>query len=812
MNTARQWRSLQVILPAAWLASCGPQPSGAIRTATGEITRVEGEEVSRGDAGIRAASMMQPQPAALEGGKAAPAGTVSIKIKNPLSSARSSETIAVKISELRRLGTALDPAQSVVVDAAGKPILSQLVDGDGDEIVDEIVFQSDFAGGESKTFTIQAGPRAIAGRDQYRVYGRFVRERHDDFAWENDRIAHRMYGPDLETWTKEPLASSGIDAWCKRVPKLVVNDWYMTDDYHKDSGEGADLYSVGKSRGCGGLGIWADNKLYVSRNFVGSRVLANGPIRLIFELTYAPWAVSGTKVSETKRVTLDAGKSFDRFESTFKTEGKEMPLAVAIGIARHKGSTADFDKSAGILRSWEPLKEPNGNLGCAVITSGKSAAESREIDTDYLLVTGTAKDGRLAYHAGFAWDRAGSVADKAAWTQSVRSFAEEVAAPLVIELASTPPAVAETAGSEQKTWSLRVADSVMHQHPEGYGEKWAYDAGLVLEGFQAVWRKKGDVRYYDYAKRSIDRFLDSDGNIQGYKLETYNIDDIKMGKVLFALLAESKDAKDKERYQKTLDLLRSQMRTHPRTKEGAFWHKNIYPHQMWLDGVYMASPFLAKYAATFHEPALFDDVAKQILLAEKYMRDPKTGLLYHGWDESKQQRWANPKTGTSPEFWGRAMGWYAMAVVDVLELLPKDHPKRGAVEGVLRRLATAIASVQDKETGVWWQVLDAGPREKNYREASASSMFVYALSKAIKNGWLDAKTFGPVADRGYQGLLEQFAQSDKGLFQLKSVCRVAGLGGNPYRDGTYDYYTGTEIVTNDPKGLGAFLLAVVERE
>jgi unsaturated rhamnogalacturonyl hydrolase len=159
------------------------------------------------------------------------------------------------------------------------------------------------------------------------------------------------------------------------------------------------------------------------------------------------------------------------------------------------------------------------------------------------------------------------------------------------------------------------------------------------------------------------------------------------------------------------------------------------------------------------------------------------------------------------------MGWYAMAVVDVLEILPKDHPKRAAVIGVLTRMAAAIASVQDKETGVWWQVLDAGGREKNYREASASSMFVYALSKGVRLGWLDAKSYGPIANRGYQGILDQFVQEDdRGRFELTHVCKVAGLGGNPYRDGTYDYYTSTEIVSNDPKGVGAFLLASTERE
>jgi unsaturated rhamnogalacturonyl hydrolase len=282
--------------------------------------------------------------------------------------------------------------------------------------------------------------------------------------------------------------------------------------------------------------------------------------------------------------------------------------------------------------------------------------------------------------------------------------------------------------------------------------------------------------------------------------------------VLFPLLAQATDLKDRERYKKAIFQLRAQLKAHPRTADGGFWHKNIYPHQMWLDGIYMASPFLAQFANVFDEPAALDDVAAQILLAEKHMRDTKSGLLYHGWDESKTQGWADPKTGRSPQFWGRAMGWYAMAVVDVLEQLPKNHPKRAAVLGVLKRLAEAIASVQDKATGVWWQVLDAAGRDKNFPEASASAMFVYALSKGVRNGWLERKRYEAVAARGYEGLLRQFvAVDDRGQVTVKGICKVAGLGGKPYRDGSYAYYTSTEVVANDPKGVGAFILASAER-
>ena len=369
-----------------------------------------------------------------------------------------------------------------------------------------------------------------------------------------------------------------------------------------------------------------------------------------------------------------------------------------------------------------------------------------------------------------------------------------------------------TRSAPAKSEATRMVESIIARAPSVLTDKWEYDTGLVLRGIEQVALRTKNVAALAYVKRTIDGLIDASGAIKGYRTGEYNIDRINMGRVLFRLWAEAQ-GKDKERYRKAIETLRSQMRTHPRTHDGAFWHKKIYPHQMWLDGIYMASPFLAEYAATFHEPALWGDVAKQIVLAEEHMRDAKPGLLYHGWDEQKKEHWADPKTGRSSQFWGRAMGWYAMAVVDVLEWLPQTHLQRQAVLGVLERLASAIARVQDRATSVWWQVLDQPERPGNYREASASSMFVYALSKAVHSGWLDKAVYGRVASRGYQGLLQEFVElRADGHRDLKNVCKVAGLGGNPYRDGSYAYYTSTEVVTNDPKGIGAFLLAAVENE
>ena len=373
---------------------------------------------------------------------AAPAtvDVASVSVTNALATARANETIALERADVVRVAPSFDLKAAQVADAAGRHVPSQIVDMDGDDEPDELVFQTDLAAGQTKTFRIRAGQRTPAPRGEYKVYGRFARERHDDFVWENDLVAHRMYGPDLETTPKEPLVSSGIDTWVKRVPRLLANDWLMTGDYHRDTGEGADFYGVGKSRGCGGLGIWAGGKLAVSRNFVSSRVLASGPIRLVFELRYAPFDVGpGVRVAETKRVVLDAGSPFNRFESTFSGGGK-AGLSAGVGIAKHAGSALVVDAASASMRVWEPLKgkqgDDNGNLGCAVVLAPGSVLEEHHGDVDYLVATPVPASGKLSYHMGSAWDRARRVRDAAAWDREVRALAARLAAPVKVEVSA----------------------------------------------------------------------------------------------------------------------------------------------------------------------------------------------------------------------------------------------------------------------------------------------------------------------------------------------------------------------------------------
>ncbi len=356
-------------------------------------------------------------------------------------------------------------------------------------------------------------------------------------------------------------------------------------------------------------------------------------------------------------------------------------------------------------------------------------------------------------------------------------------------------------------WSVRTADSVIKRRAPKSAE-WHYENGVILKAIEQVWLKTGDSRYWDFIKETLDRFITPDGEILTYSLVEYNFDLVNLGKLLFPVYRQTGDP----RYKRAIDLLREQIRWQPRTTDGGFWHKHIYPYQMWLDGIYMASPFYAEFGRTFNEPAAFDDVAHQIILIEKRTRDVKTGLLYHAWDESKKQRWADPETGRSRFFWGRAIGWYAMAIVDDLDYFPPAHAKCGEIIAILQRLVDALEKVQDQSTGAWYQILDLPDRPGNYLEASATCMFAYAIAKAIRKGYLDQKHLA-TAQRAYQGILDRFIQVDAlGLVNLHWTCGGAGLGGTPYRDGSFEYYIGERIVTNDYKGVGPFIMASVEME
>jgi len=337
-----------------------------------------------------------------------------VTVQNDLPIARPAETIELSAAALAPLGNDLTRVH-VFERGTSREVLAQALDLDADGAFESLIFQTDVPARGQREFELRAGEKRTYKREDFRVYGRFNRERFDDFAWENDRIAHRMYGAALETWQKEPLTSSTVDVWLKRTRRLVINDWYLVDDYHRDTGEGADFYSAGKSRGCGGSGLWRDGKLVVSKNFRESRVLANGPIRLVFELDYPDF-------KETKRITLDAGQHFNRFESRYP----ESDVTYAAGIKKVPAANVRVDRERGLLRTWEPVKDNAGEFGCAVLLDPKTIVDVVEAEGNQLLVARTP----AVYRVGSGWDRGGDFKNVADFDRYIDQQVQRIQSPL----------------------------------------------------------------------------------------------------------------------------------------------------------------------------------------------------------------------------------------------------------------------------------------------------------------------------------------------------------------------------------------------
>jgi unsaturated rhamnogalacturonyl hydrolase len=366
------------------------------------------------------------------------------------------------------------------------------------------------------------------------------------------------------------------------------------------------------------------------------------------------------------------------------------------------------------------------------------------------------------------------------------------------------PLAEQMANTVMEIWKDSLNLDPAHPKPV----KWAYDQGVILEGIDGLWKRTANNEYFKYMQKSMDFFVTKEGTINRYKQADYNIDNVKNGRTLLTLYKVT----GQQKYFKAATLLWDQLKQQPRTKEGGFWHKKIYPNQMWLDGLYMGQPFYAEYAALIKDDKAYDDIANQFVWMEKNSIDTKTGLMYHGWDESKVEQWADKTTGRSPNFWGRAMGWYGMALVDVLDNFPSNHPRRHELLAILNRYANAVQNVQDAKSGLWYDILDLPQGKGNYHEASASSMFVYAFAKSVRMGYLP-KSYLANAQKGYNGIKTSFVERvDAGKINLNGTVSVSGLGGKPYRDGSYAYYLSEKIVLNDPKGVGAFLLAANEME
>lgn len=374
------------------------------------------------------------------------------------------------------------------------------------------------------------------------------------------------------------------------------------------------------------------------------------------------------------------------------------------------------------------------------------------------------------------------------------------------------------ANNEQESWAVRMVESEIQRNPEAWQLdfqpklKWDYCHGLELRAMLYVARKYNREDILDYALSYADTMVNADGTIKKYKITDYSLDRINSGKYLFDVY----DLTGEERYKYALDLLRSQFENQPRNDDGTFWHKKIYPHQVWLDGIYMGSPYLVEYASRYEsgeqQATDYADAINQIIQAARLTYDAESGLFRHACDVSRQMFWCDSITGHSQHCWGRALGWYAMALVDNLEMIPTDSPQREQVVEIIQYLASQLQRYADKETGLWYQVMDRSGEAGNYLESSASCMFTYALYKGVRIGVLPS-SYLTVADKAWNNILDRFIKVDEnGLVSITEVCAVAGLGGKNNRPGDYNYYITEMKRDNDAKAVGPFILAALEVE
>ncbi len=361
----------------------------------------------------------------------------------------------------------------------------------------------------------------------------------------------------------------------------------------------------------------------------------------------------------------------------------------------------------------------------------------------------------------------------------------------------------------EKKWSVLMADNVINiadsliHYVEGR-PKWAYDVAFLGMAVDRLGHL--DQKYSKYMEDWVNYFIQDDGSVTDYSIREYNLDRIYPGRNVMTLYRRDK----RPEYKTALDNFVEQLKTHPKTLSGGYWHKQIYPWQMWLDGIYMGSTYMVQYAKEFNAPEWFDVAVMNTKLIYEKTLDQSSGLLMHAWDESRQQKWCDPETGRSLYPWSRATGWYTMAIVDILDYLPSDHPGREDLILILKNTCEALLKVRDPRKGLWYQVLNEGGREGNYLEGSGSAMYAYVFAKGAKLGYLDEK-YLDIANDSFDAILrELITVDDNGIITMHNICGGCGLGGNPYRDGSYEYYIGEKRVDNDPKGVAAFIIAAIE--
>lgn len=638
---------------------------------------------------------------------------------------------------------------------------------------------------------------------------------------ESDKVGYRVY---LDH-------RNGFDIFGKKTSEPILHTVGQDgfDSYHEMQPWGVDILKVGSSLGAGGFGLWFDEKLELVSDVesLTASINSNGDLYSAFTIDYQGWLNSAGKQDIAANISMQAGSRLAQVKLSLSKTAGDM----AIGMVKHANTeliTGNVDitgKAYTYLASWGAQALDGGMLGMAVFFKKENLKLLTQDDANYLAVL-TPKGSptqenpdamQLEYYFAAVWQGESGIGSKEEFIQ----YLEEKREALTIEPRVYIKSVRSEIAKQQKiptehsiTWSTLLADSILQRKGYTYNydgwdvnrkrkPKFEYDiVGLLPNSFYRLALASGEDKYKKMIHKVTSSFVTEEGELKRYKLENFNIDSVAPGSALLSLYQETKA----EKYKQAATRLRKQLSQHPKTSEGAFWHKKIYPHQLWLDGVYMGMPFLADYTNLFESGHALEEVVNEFALTRKHLREPDSGLYYHGWDEAKIQAWADPKTGNSPEFWARGMGWMAMALIDVLDAIPVSRKDlRKPLLEMSAEIALSLVATQDPSTGTWWQIMDKPSERGNYRESSATAMFVYFLASAVERG-LISEEYREAALKGYQGLINEFVlvHAD-GTISMTNQCYVAGLGFG--RDGSYQYYMSEPVWNNDPKGTVPLILA-----
>jgi rhamnogalacturonyl hydrolase YesR len=766
-----------------------------------------------------------------------------LTLSNPSEFERPDEVTRIDLS---RLGLLPQDVRQLSVLESGSQMASQLADENGDGEPDALAFAAGFGPAQTRTFTIlnsEIAPTPFTQRaqaeisireggewqDRKYIGGQFVNvselmapPQHTDHSEyiryegpgiESDLVGYRVY---LD-WR------NGFDIFGKKVPDMVLQDVGQDGfaSYHEPAEWGMDVLKVGDAAGMGGYGFWDGQQLLrvedVQQRSV--RILDNGPVYAQLEILYEGWKAGETSTDLSARLAMQAGSRLVHA----RLHSSEELGNVAVGIVKHPGTTliegrVDISGHAWTyVASWGRQSLADDHLGMMVLFKRQDLKLQAEDEHNYVSVL-QPRNGKLEYYFGAVWEQEpNGIATEEAFRALLEKEAEKLTMPLRPQL-KTVHTSSETGMEIDAAAALELSRRLARSEIERNGSDlsfggfdsvsnrdaaWRYTTGLLSQSLDDLSLAGGGDEFAAWARQTIDSYVTSEGDIRTYTPEEFNIDQINSGKMLLRLYDRTGDVK----YRKAADRLRAQLKDHPRTSEGAFWHKEKYPWQLWLDGVYMGMPFLAHHAVISGDDAGLEEAVNEFLLSRKYLRDPKSGLYYHAWDEKKQQDWADPETGRSKYFWSRGMGWYAMALVDMLDFIPEEREdlRKPLVENITELAETLVAFRTDKG---WLQITDMPEAPGNYPEASGSSMFVYMLAKAVNEGYLGPE-YREQAASAYTDTVRQFILVEAGgEVSLTNVCRVAGLGYG--RDGSYQYYMSEPVVDNDPKGTGPFIMASIQ--